>query len=136
MQHLTKSYLEGIHKLYTEKYLPRMETHAEVMYLKMDRPITAENVASNVGFAISDIENIDFDLFFTSARDTEKMEDWKHLFSEANWTNKRRCYSNDKESFLNNFKLPSYDVDELAVPPELLEVREYVMQTSVSRFFF
>ena len=134
VKYLNRNYLQGIEKLYKEKFLPRIEAHAELMSLEMNEPINADNVDSNVEFAISDIENMDFDQFYTSARDTEKMDDWKYLYSEAHWTKMRRMYSNDKESLLENFFLPTYDVDEIAVPPELKEIRDYVFKTSVSRF--
>lgn len=132
VKHVNKRFLQGIETLYKEKMLPRIEKHAELMILQMNQSINEKNVEDNVLLAISDIENLDFEQYFKTERDTEKMDDWKYLCSEGAWNQMRRYYSNERDDLLSRFYLPDYDVKELQVPPELMVLRDHIMNIYVS----
>jgi hypothetical protein len=124
--------LQGIEDNYKKKMLPRIENHAELMVLQMDKAVDESNLEDNVLFAISDIENIDFNQYFKTERDLEKMDDWKYLCSEGSWNIMRRYYSNERQDLLSNFYLPEYDVKEFQISQELLVLRDHIMSISVS----
>ncbi|XP_011554003.3 NADH dehydrogenase [ubiquinone] 1 alpha subcomplex subunit 10, mitochondrial [Plutella xylostella] len=116
---LTPEFLTEMERLYKDKYLRDISTHAELLVYDWTG-------GGEVEVVVEDIERLDFDKY--DEREEPKMKDWR-LPREMEWADKRMTYTNHKNYLLNLFNVARTDVPELIIGADDAYAKDQVIHS-------